>query len=440
MGKLFQFNYTEKALPTCEMPRAATINPRVKKYYTYCNMIKRHYEKVIIACCFAFVFVNIGMTSTAFSVHQPYLVAMDGIGDTGGALVLSVRTIVSLLVMLAVDRYYQLLGVRRGVALACLFTAIGFFVYSFATSLPQFLLGAVSAGMGYGLGGLVAMTLLANRWYKEGMGAALGFATMGSGIASIVMPLIVVTLIEAHSLSTAFFVEGIIALVAAIAMLALLRNQPSDMGLEPYAGKAGAKKQSYPRPQLREAPQHERLLFLFAMVLVGAYCSGGMVYISVLTTSVGFDAVFAAAVLSVAGAALAISKFGTGILFDLIGIVHGSLVVFAIGAVGFTLCLFLSSHNPVLMVVAAIFLGAGFSHGSVGISAWSLDTAPKDKVAFHVKNCQVCFTLGSVFTNTLPGIVKDLTGSYVVSYMGMFAMMLVCAFIVLRYYRVFAVK
>lgn len=387
-----------------------------------------------------FVFVNIGMTSTAFSVHQPYLVIIEGVGDTGGALILSVRTIVSLLVMLAVDRYYQLLDVRRGVALACFFTSLGFFAYSFASTLPQFFLGAVATGMGYGLGGLVAMTLLANRWYKEGMGTALGFATMGSGIASIVMPLVVVAIIEAHSLSSAFFFEGLFSLAAAIAMLLLIRNNPADMGLSPYEGKPNKTRRAHPRAQLVEAPKHERLLFLFAMVLVGAYCSGGMVYISVLATSSGFSSVFAALVLSTAGVALAVSKFATGVLFDLIGVPRGSLVVFVIGAIGFTLCLFLSSGNPAIMIAAAIFLGAGFSHGSVGISAWSLDTAPKDQVARHVKHCQMGFTLGSIFTNTLPGIIKDLTGSYVVSYMGMFVLMLICAFIVLRYYRVFAAK
>ena len=36
--------------------------------------IKRHYEKVIAACCFLILFTNVGLPSTSFSVFQPYLV------------------------------------------------------------------------------------------------------------------------------------------------------------------------------------------------------------------------------------------------------------------------------------------------------------------------------------------------------------------------------
>ena len=53
--------------------------------------MKQNYPKIISACCFLFLFVNVGMPSTSFSVYQPYLVQL--VGDSGGALVLSVRTL-----------------------------------------------------------------------------------------------------------------------------------------------------------------------------------------------------------------------------------------------------------------------------------------------------------------------------------------------------------
>ena len=398
--------------------------------------MRRHYEKVIVGCCFAFLFVNIGFSSTAFAVHQPYIVAIEGIGDTGGSLILSVRTLVTLLATIVVDRYYRLFDVRVGVLIASLMTAAGFVVYSFASSLPVFFAGAVLLGFGYGFGGLVAMTMLTNRWYAANVGSAVGFATMGSGAASIVMPLLVVRVIEAASLSAAFLMEGCIAAVVGVLVFALLRNRPSDIGLEPYVGKAGKKGKRLHRT-LRFAPIGERLALMVAMVFVGAFCCGAITYMSVLATSSGFDPVFAATVVSIAGVALTLSKFATGELFDILGTPRGSAVAFAVGSVGFTLCCFAWLGSAALMIVAAVLVGAGISLGSVGISVWSLDLSNEANRAREIKNFQLAYSIGGFIANTLPGILKDLVGTYVVSYAGMLAMLVVAAFIVLRYYRKF---
>ena len=182
-------------------------------------MLLRHYEKIIVGCCFLSFFANVGLTSTAFSVHQPFIVAIPGIGDTGGSLILSTRTLVSLVVMVFVDRYYRLLDVRLGLLIANLFTVAGFFAYSHAVDLPSFLIGAVLLGLAYGLGGMVSITYLVNRWYTNGIGTVVGFVSMGSGLASIAMPLIVVRIIEASSLSVAFMVESGIALTLGLIVL-----------------------------------------------------------------------------------------------------------------------------------------------------------------------------------------------------------------------------
>ena len=395
-------------------------------------MIRRHYEKVIVGCCFLFIFANIGLASTAFSVHQPYLVAMDGIGDTGGSLILSVRTLVSFVAMLVVDRYYRALDVRAGVSLACLFTAVGFCVYSMAGSLPMFFGGAVLLGLGYGLGGMVAMTYLANRWFSAGIGGVVGFASMGSGLASIVMPLIVVRVIEASSLSAAFVVEACVAGCIGLVSFLLIRNQPSELGLEPYEGKQGRKRTAH---EMAPAPRGERLAILAAMAMVGAYCCGAVTFLSVLATSSGFDAGFAALLVSITGVTLTGAKFAAGELFDHLGPPRASAIMFAFALVGFVLACLVGLGSKAIMVVAAAALGAGLSLGSVGVSVWSLDLSDPANRARQVRNFQVAYALGGFIANTLPGIMKDLVGTYVVSYAAMLVLTAIAAFIILRFYR-----
>ena len=176
-------------------------------------------------------------------------------------------------------------------------------------------------------------------------------------------------------------------------------------------------------------------MLMAAMAFVGAYCCGAITYLSVLATSSGFDPVFAATIVSVAGVALTVSKFVTGELFDLMGAPRGSAVVFAVGFVGFSLCCLAGSASSTVMVVASVLVGAGLSLGSVGISVWSLDLSNEQNRAREIKNFQVAYSVGGFVANTLPGILKDLVGTYVVSYAGMLVLLVLAAVIVLRHYR-----
>ena len=402
-------------------------------------MFARHYEKVIIGCCFLSIFANVGLASTAFSVHQPYIVAIPGVGDTGGSLILSARTLSSLIVMVFLDRYYRLLDVRLGVFVASLFTAAGFFVYSMAVDLPSFMGGAVLLGLGYGLGGMVSVTYLVNRWFASGIGTVVGFISMGSGLASIVMPQIVVRVIQATSLSGAFRVEGALAVALGAFVFLLMRNRPSDMGLRPYEGKAPSKKEASRRrnaAQGRKMSKGERMAILAAIVGVGIFSCCGMTYLSVLSTSSGFDTAFAAALVSIAGAALTAAKFVTGELFDHLGTPIGSAIMFSLAFAGFVLCCFVGLGSAPLMACAAVLVGAGLSLGTVGVSVWSLDMSDASNRTREIKNFQVAYALGGFIANTLPGIVKDIVGTYVVSYMGIAVITVLSAAVILRYYRV----
>jgi len=80
--------------------------------------VKSHYEKIIVACCFLSLFVNIGLNSTSFAVYQPYIVSMPGIGDAAGSIILSTRILVSAVATMLVNRFYDFLEARVGLSLA----------------------------------------------------------------------------------------------------------------------------------------------------------------------------------------------------------------------------------------------------------------------------------------------------------------------------------
>lgn len=397
--------------------------------------MKQHYEKVIVACCFLFLFANVGLPSTSFNVYQPYIIATEGVGDVGGSLILSVRTLTSLVTVIFVDRYYQALDVRRGVFAACLSTALGFFIYSQASSLAAFALGAVFAGAGYGLGGMVGLTLLISRWYDHGVGGAIGFATLGSGVASIIIPICAVRVIEGSSLHLSFFLEALLALAIGALVFVFLRNRPSDIGRDAsvrQSEKTGSKEQATGSVALDAA---ERVALLAAMAFIGCLCVGGSTYYSVLLTTQGFDPHFAATTLSAIGAMLTVSKLATGKMFDRFGVRKSSTFAFFVFLAGFALSLLTPLGNTGLAVVAGMSIGWGEALGTVGLSVWSLQLANPEKRERSIKNAQVAYSLGGFVINAIPGPLATLTGTYLTTYAIMFGMCVFAAVVITGTYK-----
>ena len=430
--------------------------------------MKKHYEKVITFCCFLFIFTNIGFPSTSFGVYQPYIVQI--VGDTAAMSVLAVRTLVSLAAIVFVDRYYRLLDCRLGIFAATMLTAAGFLVYSFANSLPTFLLASAMTGFGYGLGGMVGMTTLTRRWYAnhtERIGGAVGFASVGSGVASIIIPVAAIHVIENVSLHASFRFEAAIAFVVGIVVFALLRDNPSPTReVQPQAAaatsassadapddssapsRAEAPGSAAPSPERSRAKaptggsqtlgehiaRHEYHLLILGAVCIGIMCVGGPAYVTVYFTDSGIAPVFAATLLSVQGLCLTASKYVTGKLFDAVGTRRGSAIMFGFIIVGLAAMCTVGLGATAVAPAAVVLYGIGLSLGTVGISVWSLELANPANMTRSIKNFQVAYSLGGFVANTFPGPLKELTGSYLCSYAIMLAAAAYAAFVIVGTY------
>ena len=400
--------------------------------------MKSHYEIVICACCFLSLFVNIGLISTSFSVYQPYLVALEYVGDAGGSMILAVRLISTIVVMTFVDRYYDLLDVRVGLSMSMALAGAGFALFGLASSFVGFLVAAVVAGAAYGFGGLVATTMLLNRWYKSGIGTALGASTLGSGVAGVVIPVIMSRVIEGSSLSTAFFVASGICFASGVVAFVFLRNNPSDVGMEPHVSKVAekAKKRgSAPDQSSRILPRKAQIAVLIAAALVGSFCLNAGAYMSVLLVSSGFDIHFAALMLSTFGASLTFSKFAFGALLDRAGTLVASEILFSVLVVGLSMLCLVGVVGEIGVAVAAVCVGCGLTLGSVGLSVWSLELSNPGVQTKSIKNCQLAYSAGGLAMNVVPGPLKTLVGSYVPSYVMMLIFACAAAVLIIGLYR-----
>ena len=399
--------------------------------------IKRHYHTIITVCCFLILFLNTGLPSTSFNVYQSYLVRLDGIGDFGGSLIVTIRTFISLIAIFFVNAYYKKVDLRRGILLASFLTAIGFFIYGFADSIEVYCIGSLFTGAGYGFGGLVAVTLLIGNWYRGHVGTIVGIASMGSSVASIVIPIGVAAIISVTALSTAFLSEAVLALVLTLFLLVFLRTSPSDLGLEVTEERTTDEGESKEKVHVGVATiaPHQRHLMMVAGFLMGAAAVVGYAYFSVLMSSSGIDLATTAVLTSVLGISLSVSKLTTGWLFDRIGSLVGSAIFFLLLIVGLVCCVLIPVGQVPVAFVAAILFGFGSSLATTGISIWSLELSSDADRMRMVRSLQVAYAFGGFAFNIMPGIIAEATGGYEINYAIFAVFMVVCAILVLGVYR-----
>ncbi len=379
---------------------------------------QRFYPTAIVGCCFFILFVNQGMVATAFNVYQSYLVAEPGLGDVGGSLIITVRTLVSLITMFFVGVFYRHVSLRLGTVGAMVLTALGFIIYGWADTLPVYLVGSVFAGVGYSFGAMAAVTMLIGQWFRGHIGTAIGTAGMGSGVASIFLPTAIAAIIAAYGLNAAFFCEAGLALLLALLVALILRSRPEDVGLSPkqetdaYAQSRGRK---VTIGAVTASKQDRRRMFI-ALILLGGVAVAGNAYFSVLLTSNGIGLGLAALFTSLLGIGLTFSKLACGWVFDLVGSLKGSVVFFLILLIGFGLCCGLGGGNQSVGFFAALFYGLGMGVIPTGSSVWALELSRPEERMQLVRSFQIAYAIGGFLFNMIPGFMAAATGSYVSAY------------------------
>lgn len=126
-------------------------------------------------------------------------------------------------------------GLRR-----VILTALAIIVLALAASLAMtrhwqlVLLWGVVLGFGTGLTAMVLAATVATRWFAARRGLVLGLLAASSATGQLAFLPLMAALTEAHGWRVALAVVCGALAVAALAVLALMRDRPSDLGLAAY--------------------------------------------------------------------------------------------------------------------------------------------------------------------------------------------------------------
>jgi len=179
-------------------------------------------------------------------------------------------------------------------------------------------------GLGTGLTALVLGATVATRWFTARRGLVVGLLTASSATGQLVFLPMLAAMTDRFGWRVSILTMCVAMAVAVIAVIALMRDRPSDVGLAPFgetepmtAAPAGAAALS-PIAALKMAARTRVFWILFATFFICGASTNGLIqtHFIPLCADFGLPAVGAASVLAMMGVFDFIGTVGSGWLSD----------------------------------------------------------------------------------------------------------------------------
>lgn len=349
---------------------------------------------------------------TGFTVYQPYLISIGGLTNAQASMLTSIRSLFTLLAMFAVNRILRKTDIRMGATYSVLAIVLSFLIYGMASSFSVYAMAAATAGFAYGVGGMVAATIMINRWFVDYQGLALGICAAGSGVSTVIATPIITVMIEKFSMKATLIGESIVVAIFAIPVFVLLRNRPKGEEDKHFGGNNPTAKPEGPVFRVSKSGSH----IVCVSILIMGFTYAASSHISVVCKSEGFHTQTVALLISVMGIALVVGKCVYGLISDKFGSFVAGNLFFGGFFTGVALCCISGLQNTAIAIVSVALLGAGSSILSVGISVIARAVAAPIHFTPLVQKFQIIYMIGSLIFGVVPGMMADRMGSYIPAY------------------------
>jgi MFS family permease len=269
----------------------------------------------------------------------------------------------------------------------------------------------------------VAVMSTVSRWFQQKRGMALGIASMGSGMGPLVVAPVATYLISTFDWRMAFTIMGLIAWAVVIPLSQILKRNPQDVGMEPDGAEysestARAQKRTVPPDYL--SPWQALRTRSFWLVVGIFFCYATYIFI-ILThlvphiTDLGFAAVEAASVLSVAGGAALAGRVLFGATSDRLGKKKTAILCTLLHIVA--LLWMLWAGEMWMFYLFALVFGLAWGGSGPTMAAIIGDTFGLGRLGAIMGLLDVGFNTGAAVGPVLGGAIYDIRQSYFLSFL-----------------------
>ncbi len=370
-----------------------------------------HYGWVIVATGTLVIFACLGFGRFALGMLLPSMGADLGLDYAEMGFISTANFVGYLAVVVVCGLLTERIGARRLIVAGLALVAGSMIVVSQAVGFWSVLALYVLTGCGSAAANVPIMGLVSH-WFRRSLrGRAAGFIVIGSGPAIIVSGLLVPAVnqqLGAAGWRVSWLVLGIAALLVAGLALALLRNDPAELGLEPLGSDPP------PRPSAAPAPQHPRAVIAHLGAVYFLFGYTYVIYATFIVTTLveerGFSEALAGQFWMWVGAFSLLSGPVFGSLSDRLGRKAALMMVFALQGAAYVL---IAAELPGAFVYLSIFL--------FGSAAWSIPSIMAAAVGDYLGPARAAaafgtvtlfFGIGQIAGPGIAGMLAEQSGSF----------------------------
>lgn len=315
----------------------------------------------------------------------------------------------------ASDRY----GPRVVVCLMGLFIGLSLLITSQANAFWQLFL-SYSLLLAIGTAGTIPVVVTTvSRWFDKKRGVAIGIATSGAGLGTLVVAPFAAYLISDFGWRISYIIIGLVAWFVVISMAMLLRRDPGEMGVLPDGIKSSGRTELVDREgslqlvglSLMQALRTRNFWLILAIWLLFGFCiSLILTHVVPYATDIGVSIIEAATILSVISGFSILSRILVGRISDTVGRKIPGIICAMFGAGA--LVWLIGSHSLWMFYLFAVPFG--FYYGGLGVSSLAMasDFFRGPSLGKIMGALEVGFLIGSAIGSVLGGFIFDVTGSY----------------------------
>ncbi len=388
----------------------------------------QNYAWVIFSACTLVVFIFIGASTNAKSLHLQPVCEGVGITRVTYSYVLLAGSLVSAFFSFMLGRIHKRLTLRTMMIIGTGCATLGNISLAAARSLPGVLLGEILIGTCTGISAMAVISLMIRNWFANRNGTVLGALYMATGLGSIVFAPIMGRLIQNRGYRSSYlFQAGLMAFVFLVVLI-FVRETPQSMGKVPYLFRSGGKQVREPDKSvgmtLAEAKRSPRFYLIMMIALFLGFGTNALqgTYGAYIGSDLAYGTVFAAGIMSTIYVVNSIVKIPLGWLIDRFS-ARVSLVICAAAMALAAIWMFgLTATTPILAYLFGICHGVGnVSYTVVSPHVPRTVYGEKDTTSF-TGMYMACNMVGSAVASPAANIIYQATGSYRPIYFAMIVM------------------
>ena len=253
------------------------------------------------------------------------------------------------------------ISIRRLFVAGIVVQSAGLWAFGRVTTPAEYALASLVVGIGMSGVTILPNQVLVSRWFHDRVGLVNGIVLGATAMGAAISPPLITRLIEASDWRSGFQTIALLAFAPPlVVVLTLVRDRPSDLGLEPYGtGRAVAAPPAVGLT-LGEAARTGSFWALMAAVFLGGMpCYSFNKHILVFLQKAGFAPVAAADMKGFFFFVSGCSRLSFGWLCDRFDRRRMTLAHLACIAVGYPILLAVPAH-PGLLVPCLLVVGVGY--------------------------------------------------------------------------------